>query len=102
MLLQNELRAGTLAKASKARGDGDHKGTIMSRLETATRRLEQALERLEAAVTSGSGAQGEDSEVWREALQRAQADYAVLEQRSDEVSARLDDAIGRLRGLLED
>ena len=73
----------------------------MSRLDTASRRLEQALDRLEGAISSGGASRGEDSEVWREALQRAQADYALLEQRGEEVSTRLDGAIGRLRALLE-
>lgn len=73
----------------------------MSRLENSTRRLEQALDRLEGALASSGARESEDSEVWRDALQRAQADYALLEQRSDEVSARLDQAIGRLRALLE-
>ncbi|MEM7225033.1 MAG: hypothetical protein AAF495_18795 [Pseudomonadota bacterium] len=74
----------------------------MSRMENATRRLEQALDRLEGAVANVSARPSEDSEVWREALQRAQADYALLEQRGDEVTARLDGAIARLRALLED
>jgi predicted nucleic acid-binding Zn-ribbon protein len=66
----------------------------MDRLEQAQQRLESALARLEkAAAKPASGAADEIA-----ALRRR---CDALEESSREVSARLDAAIGKIRGLLE-
>ena len=79
----------------------------MSQLEEATQRFEKALARLEAAAKNYV-ARSDDSKMHEklnegltEALQATQAEYAVLRDVSRKVSQRLDETIGRLRGVLE-
>ena len=78
----------------------------MSQLEEATQRFEKALARLEAAAKNYA-AQSDDSKMHEklnegltEALQATQAEYAALRDVSRKVSQRLDETIGRLRGVL--
>ncbi len=78
-----------------------HKDTPdgMTRLQTATERLENAILRLEAAVKSDP-AGGNERELL-EALEVARKDNAKLRTVAQNVSARLDAVIGRLKNVLE-
>ena len=79
----------------------------MSQLEEATQRFEKALARLETAAKNYVARNGDVrmheklNEGLTEALQATQAEYAVLRDVSRKVSKRLDETIGRLRGVLE-
>ncbi len=71
----------------------------MSRLRDATLRLEQAVDRLEGAaakVLDADGAEGLAAE-----LASARREYEVLSRTTNEVSDKLDRAIGRLKLVLE-
>ncbi|NIA70503.1 hypothetical protein HBA54_18060 [Pelagibius litoralis] len=70
----------------------------MAQMDEAGRRLQLAIENLEKVV-SARVAQGGDDTALREALSAAQRENAVLQQLTSSVSARLDQAIGRLRRL---
>ncbi len=72
----------------------------MSRLQDAQQRLEKALARLEdtAAAPGGDGAAAQELE--RE-LAAARQRCEMLDERTSEVSQRLDNAIVRIRTLLE-
>lgn len=74
------------------------RGTGLSRTEEAIRRLGAAVERLEAASTrTGAG----DLLLAGE-LRDAREDCERLEETVRQVGGRLDQAIDRLRGLLEE
>ena len=66
----------------------------MSRLEDAARRLELSVGRLEAAVNAGRAPKNGAGAVSAE-------EHARLEAVTEAVSARLDDAIVRLKRVLE-
>lgn len=68
----------------------------MDRLEQAQARLEKALSRLEQAAGKPKSDSSPQDEI--DALRRR---CASLEDRSHQVSERLDAAIGRLRSILE-
>lgn len=70
----------------------------MSRMNDALALLEAALVRVEQAAAKSRPAVTE-LEMAAE-LRKAREDYAVLKEKSDVVAARLDDAIGRLGGML--
>lgn len=78
----------------------------MSQLEEATERFEKALARLETAAKNYAARAGDAkmheklNEGLTEALQATQAEYATLREVSHTVSKRLDETIGRLRGVL--
>jgi Xaa-Pro aminopeptidase len=72
----------------------------MSRMNDALARLEAALVRAEQAAAKPKPAATE-LEIAAE-LSKAREDYATLKKKSDVVAARLDDAIGRLGGMLGD
>ncbi len=80
----------------------------MSQLQQATQRFEKALARLEVAAKSYAARAGDAkmheklNEGLTEALQATQAEYAALREVSRTVSKRLDETIGRLRGVLGD
>ena len=78
----------------------------MSQLDEATQRFEKALARLETAAKTYA-AHAADAKMHEklnegltEALQATQSEYAALREVSRTVSKRLDDTIGRLRGVL--
>ena len=71
----------------------------MSRIDAATRRIEQAIDRLERAVSAGGGSR--DQSGLEAGLTALRAEYAELSKVTDEVSAKLDHAIGRLKLVLE-
>ena len=70
----------------------------MSRMNDALARLEAALVRVEQAAAKSQPVATE-LEMAAE-LRKAREDYAALQEKSDVVAARLDDAIGRLGGML--
>ena len=70
----------------------------MSRMNDALARLEAALVRVEQAAAK-SRPVATELEIAAE-LSKAREDYAALKGKSDVVAARLDDAIGRLGGML--
>ena len=74
----------------------------MTRLDDAQERLETAIERLQQAVLSQSNRAGGDIAALEKALTAIRSDYAVLENRTEDVSQRLDQAINRIKSLLED
>ncbi len=75
----------------------------MGRLEEAKGRLDRALARLEEVAQRpiGHGASGSNSDA-EAALAASRAQYATLEDRSNEVSDRLDAAIERLQAVLKE
>lgn len=78
----------------------------MSRLHDATQRLDAVLDRLERAVTARAAdpagtAGGSDDAGLRAALAKAEAENASLQDLAETVSGRLDDAIQRLKTVLE-
>jgi hypothetical protein len=73
----------------------------MTRIESATDRLKKAIDRLERAAARGGRKQ--DGEQPRLDFARAsiEADQAALRKMADALSGRLDNAIGRLKLMLE-
>ena len=74
----------------------------MSSVDAAKLRLEQAIARLEGMATRRARAAGPDQADLVRALEEAQAENAALHEAAQQVAARLDDAIDRLRTALED
>jgi hypothetical protein len=74
----------------------------MSRLEQATRRLQSAIDKLDRAVTARAAASGGGDAELRAALHQAEQENARLQRVNGQASERLDAAIGRLKGVLED
>ena len=76
----------------------------MSKLDEATQRLERAVNALEAAARAGSAGNGADAGAGSGAddaeLAELRAHAGRLEARNAEFSARLDNAIGRIREVL--
>ena len=70
----------------------------MSRIEDALARLDAAVARVERASAKAEPA-GAGLELAAE-LRKTREDYAALKGRTDGVAARLDTAIGRLKGVL--
>ncbi len=75
----------------------------MGRLEEAKGRLDRALARLEEVAQRpvGNGASGSNSDA-EAALAASRVQYATLEDKSSEVSDRLDAAIERLQAVLKE
>ncbi len=69
-------------------------------MEQAVERLDRALDRLEASLTAAL-ARGSSSEALASELASAKRHYAALAKTTDEVGAKLDKAIGRLKFVLE-
>ncbi len=96
--------------------------SYMSAMEAANNRLERAIERLDAAIASRAerkqalpldspkeAALRADLETLRgdnqrlmEALKKAEEQHAAMRTAGQTVAARLEDAVGRLRTLLQD
>lgn len=77
----------------------------MSQLDEASARLDAALDKLENAVRnrqSEAGRDGQGDAALEAELAKLRADFAALQETSSTVSRRLDDAIGRLKGVLAD
>lgn len=73
----------------------------MSSVEAAKLRLERAIARLEQTARRPAGAGPDQAELVR-ALEEAQAENAALHETTQDVAARLDRAIGRLRSVLDE
>ncbi|HYE48960.1 MAG TPA: hypothetical protein VEB20_05180 [Azospirillaceae bacterium] len=74
----------------------------MDRLTDALARLAQAIETLDQALARRLERDGADRAALERALAEAKAGEAAARQAADMVSARLDGAIDRLRGVLEE
>ena len=74
----------------------------MARLDDAQERLETAIERLQQAVQSQSERGNGDAAALENALTAIRTDYAALENRTEDVSQRLEEAIRRIKAMLED
>jgi hypothetical protein len=72
----------------------------MSKLDETIKRLDGAADRLEHSLTAALG-RGGSSEVLAAELEAAKRDYTALASTTDEVSAKLDTAIGRLKFVLD-
>lgn len=72
----------------------------MSRLDEAATRLAEAVEKLER-VSGETLSADEEVEMLTEELAVAREDYEELSRTTDQVSERLDSAIGRLKFVLE-
>ncbi|MDA0340777.1 MAG: hypothetical protein O3B74_04170 [Proteobacteria bacterium] len=72
----------------------------MSKLDEAIKRLDGAADGLETSLTAAL-ARGGSSEMLVTELAAAKQDYAALAATTDEVSAKLDTAIGRLKFVLD-
>jgi hypothetical protein len=71
----------------------------VNRMDVALARLEAAVSRLERASAKHNA---DDSPEVTAELRQAREDYAALKQKTDGVANRLDAAIGRLSGLLDE
>jgi septal ring factor EnvC (AmiA/AmiB activator) len=69
-------------------------------LATAARRLERAIERLEQVVSSRSERDREEAARLTAALRAAQMEQASLADANHVAADRVENTIGRLRGLL--
>lgn len=77
----------------------------MSQLDEASARLDAALDKLENAVRNRqpeADQAGQGDAALEAELAKLRADFAALQETSSTVSRRLDDAIGRLKGVLAD
>lgn len=80
----------------------------MSKLNEANDRLDAAMTTLEKAVAERlqhdgqSQAASEQNAQLQAELDKLKSDFAALRETSGTVSSRLDDAIGRLRNMLDD
>jgi hypothetical protein len=72
----------------------------MDRLQAATRKLEAAVDRLEEAAVGGD-LDGDAAEL-RTQLDDARRSYAELSKATNEVSAKLESTIGRLKLILDE
>lgn len=72
----------------------------MDRLQAATRKLEAAVDRLEEAAVGGD-LDGDAAEL-RSQLDDARRSYAELSKATNEVSAKLESTIGRLKLILDE
>lgn len=72
----------------------------MSKFDEAVKRLDGAADGLEASLTAAL-ARGESSEMLLAEIEAAKRDYAALAATTDEVSAKLDITIGRLKLVLD-
>jgi seryl-tRNA synthetase len=72
----------------------------MNDMEEAVERLDRAVDRLEVSLAAALG-RGSSSSALAAELAAAKRDYAALAETTDEVSAKLDKAIGRLKFVLE-
>jgi hypothetical protein len=72
----------------------------MTKVDEAVQRLDGAIDRLEESLTAALG-RGGSSEILAAELEAAKRDYATLAATTDEVSAKLDTAIGRLKFVLD-
>jgi len=72
----------------------------MSQVEEAMMRLDQAVDRLEESLGAALG-RGGSAEALAAELAAAKREYAALAETTDEVGAKLDKAIGRLKFVLE-
>jgi hypothetical protein len=72
----------------------------MSNLDDAINRLDGSVDRLEASLTAALG-RGGSAEMLASELEAAKRDYAALAATTDDVSAKLDTAIGRLKFVLD-
>lgn len=76
----------------------------MDRLQAATRKLEAAVDRLEEAAIGddiGGDIDGDAAEL-RSQLDDARRSYAELSKATNEVSAKLESTIGRLKLILDE
>lgn len=73
----------------------------MPRLEQAAERLNAAIERLERALDARASQGDGEAEALRSALAESQEQAVGLKEATASVSARLDAAIDRLKGVLE-
>lgn len=79
----------------------------MSKLNEANDRLDAAMTTLEKAVedrrqnAAQTGAASEQNAQLQAELDKLKTDFAALRETSGTVSSRLDDAIGRLRNMLD-
>lgn len=80
----------------------------MSKLNEANDRLDAAMTMLEKAVedrrqnAAQTGAASEQNAQLQAELDKLKTDFASLRETSGTVSSRLDDAIGRLRNMLDE
>lgn len=80
----------------------------MSKLNEANDRLDAAMTTLEKAVESRrqnatpANGSGEANDQLQAELDKLKTDFAALRETSGTVSGRLDDAIGRLRNMLDE
>ena len=81
-------------------GETPRKTKIMGQREDAQRRLEAALDRLE--LVAGQAVEAGDTSALETELAAVRERSQALEWQSQEVSRRLDGAIGRLRSILSD
>lgn len=72
----------------------------MSRLDEAVKRLDGAVDRLEQSLAAALRRDSGDGSLAGE-LEAARRDYAALAATTDEVSTKLDKAIGRLKFVLD-
>jgi len=72
----------------------------MSQVEEAMMRLDRAVDRLEESLGAALG-RGGSAEALAAELAAAKREYAALAETTDEVGAKLDNAIGRLKFVLE-
>jgi hypothetical protein len=72
----------------------------MSKVDEAIKRLDGAVDRLEESLAAALG-RGGSSEMLVAELAEAKRDYAALSATTDEVSTKLDTAIGRLKFVLD-
>jgi len=72
----------------------------MSQVEEAMTRLDRAVDRLEESLGAALG-RGGSSEALAAELAAAKRDYAALAETTDQVSVKLDKAIGRLKFVLD-
>jgi seryl-tRNA synthetase len=80
----------------------------MSKLNEANDRLDAAMTTLEKVVeerrqnAAQTGAASEQNAQLQAELDKLKSDFATLRETSGTVSSRLDDAIGRLRNMLDE
>ena len=73
----------------------------MTRLDEARQKLEAAVTRLEKAARASGSVDGPDAAALRKALDETRAQHDALVKTTGHVSQRLDNAIDRLRLVLE-
>ena len=73
----------------------------MTRLDEARQKLEAAVARLERAARTSQSMDGPKAEALKKALDETRAQHDALVKTTGHVSQRLDNAIDRLRHVLE-